>query len=120
MKKSELKAFIKEEIISTLNEATIETSPENLAKVKSIAKPDDVIKVTEQDDEFDFEEKEPTAKDIKKGDSIAKISTKLADNEKEMKSVVNQWKKSEGVEKAELLKRLKTLTKIKKELEGLL
>jgi len=37
-----------------------------------------------------------------------------------MKSVVNQWKKAEGSEKDRFLNRLKELTKIKKELEGLL
>ncbi len=47
MKKSELTSFIKEEILSTLEEATIETSPQNLSKVKSQAKDDDVIKVVE-------------------------------------------------------------------------
>ena len=48
MKKSELTAFIKEEILSALEEATIETSPEDLAKVKQTADKDDVIKVTEE------------------------------------------------------------------------
>ena len=47
MKKSELTSFIKEEILSSLEEATIETSPQNLSKVKSQAKDDDVIKVVE-------------------------------------------------------------------------
>lgn len=47
MKRSELQEFIKEEILSTLEEATIETSPQNLSKVKSQAKDDDVIKVVE-------------------------------------------------------------------------
>ena len=48
MKKSELAAFIKEEIKSVIaKEATIETSPEDLAKVKQTADKDDVIKVTE-------------------------------------------------------------------------
>ena len=49
MKKSELTAFIKEEILSALEEATIETSPEDLPKVKQQADKDDVIKVTEED-----------------------------------------------------------------------
>jgi len=49
MKKSELASFIKEEIKSTLKEATIETSPEDLAKVKKSADKDDVIKVTKED-----------------------------------------------------------------------
>ena len=37
-----------------------------------------------------------------------------------MKTVVNKWKKAEGEEKESLLARLKDLTKIKKELEGLI
>lgn len=50
MKKSELKDYIKSEIINELSmdEATIETSPEDLAKVKQTADKDDVIKVTEE------------------------------------------------------------------------
>ena len=93
MKKSELKEFIREEIISVLSEAAT--------------------------DEFDTDTSEPTAADLKKTNSLAKNAAKLAATEKEMKTVVNQWKKSEGKEKEDLLKRLKTLTQIKKELEAL-
>tara|TARA_Y100000385_G_scaffold273747_1_gene315989 strand:- start:66 stop:410 length:345 start_codon:yes stop_codon:yes gene_type:complete len=114
MRRSELAEYIKETIIEVLSEATIETSPEDLSKVKQSAGKDDVIKVTEDDDT------EPTAKDIKKNDSVSVISRKLQDTTKEMKSVVNQWKKAEGSEKDRFLDRLKELTKIKKELEGLL
>lgn len=114
MKRSELAEYIKETIVDVLQEATIETSPEDLDKVKQAADKDDVIKVTEDD------EVEPTAKDIKKDDSISTISRKLQDTSKEMKAVVNKWKKAEGEDKERLLARLKDLTKIKKELEGLL
>lgn len=114
MKRSELAEYIKETIVDVLQEATIETSPEDLSKVKQSADKDDVIKVTEDDDV------EPTAKDIKKNDSISTISRKLQDTTKEMKAVVNKWKKAEGEDKERLLARLKDLTKIKKELEGLL
>ena len=114
MKRSELAEYIKETIVDVLQEATIETSPEDLDKVKQAADKDDVIKVTEDDDV------EPTAKDIKKNDSISTISRKLQDTTKEMKAVVNKWKKAEGEDKERLLARLKDLTKIKKELEGLL
>jgi len=114
MKRSELAEYIKETIVDVLQEATIETSPEDLDKVKKAADEDDVIKVTEDDDV------EPTAKDIKKDDSISTISRKLQDTTKEMKAVVNKWKKAEGEDKERLLARLKDLTKIKKELEGLL
>ena len=114
MKRSELAEYIKETIVDVLQEATIETSPEDLSKVKQAADKDDIIKVTEDDDV------EPTAKDIKKNDSISTVSRKLQDTTKEMKAVVNKWKKAEGEDKEALLARLKELTKIKKELEGLL
>ena len=114
MKRSELAEYIKETIVDVLQEATIETSPEDLSKVKQAADKDDIIKVTEDDDV------EPTAKDIKKNDSISTVSRKLQDTTKEMKAVVNKWKKAEGEDKERLLARLKELTKIKKELEGLL
>ena len=45
MKKSELKSYIKEEIKDILDEATIETSADDLSKVKSQADEDDTIKV---------------------------------------------------------------------------
>jgi hypothetical protein len=47
LKLSEFKSYIQEEIVGVLREATIETSPEDLAKVKSSADDDDIIKVTE-------------------------------------------------------------------------
>ena len=37
----------------------------------------------------------------------------------DMKQVVKKWKTSEGAEKEKLTNRLRQLTKIKKELEGL-
>ena len=67
----------------------------------------------------DDEEKEPTASQLKK-EPLSKIGYKLADTQKEMKKVVKKWKDAEGVEKEKLTNRLRELTKIKKELEGLL
>jgi gas vesicle protein len=88
MKKSELKASIREEIIEILSEV----DAEQLA----------------------------TARAYKKGDSISKLASKLQQTTKEMKQVVKKWKNSEGEEKEKLTNRLRELTKIKKELEGLL
>ena len=103
MKKSEFKSYIKNEIIEVLKEA----SPEDVVKEAGL---------------IEGEDDEPSSKDLKSTskDSVAKIATKLSATDKEMKTVVNKWKKSEGAEKEEFLKRLKALTKIKKELEGLL
>ena len=120
MKRSELAQQIKEMIVDVLQEATIETSPEDLAKTKAAAGDDDVIKITEEDDSDMDDEKEPSAKDIKKGDSVSTLARKLQDTTKEMKSTVNKWKQAEGEEKERLLARLKELTKIKKELESLI
>lgn len=47
MKLSEFKSYIQEEIVDVLREATIETSPEDLAQVKDSADDDDIIKVIE-------------------------------------------------------------------------
>lgn len=70
----------------------------------------------EDDDEMD---KKASAA-AKKGDSVSKIANKLQQTTKEMKQVVKKWKNAEGAEKDKLTDRLRDLTKIKKELEGLL
>ena len=115
MKRSELSEYIKETIVELLNEA----SPEEVEAQKELNK--ELEKTVELSKELsEDEDVEPSDADLKKGDSISTISRKLQDTTKEMKSVVNKWKKSEGEEKERLLARLKELTKIKKELEGLL
>jgi len=174
MKKSELKSFIKEEILSSLkegvwsvmperipefiaaieeikeefhavvgsddvydgldravqaardlmamrNEATIETSPEDLAKVKSVAKPDDVIKVTEaeDEDEFDAPDKEPSKAELKKTKGIAKAKDELALLVKDMKSLARKYKEAEGAAKEKIVADLKKKTALKKELESI-
>jgi hypothetical protein len=121
MKKSELKSFIKEEILATLSEATIETSPEDLAKVKSVAKPDDIIKVTEaeDEDEFDAPEKEPSKAELKKTKGLAKAKDELALLVKDMKSLARKYKEAEGAAKEKIVADLKKKTALKKELEAI-
>jgi hypothetical protein len=115
MKRSELAEYIKETIVDVLTEVsqedvdTLKAYNDELEKTKELS-----TDLKEEDDV------EPTAKDIDKNDSVSVISRKLQDTTKEMKAVVNQWKKAEGGDKERLLARLKDLTKIKKELEGLL
>lgn len=119
MKRSALKEFIREEIIEILSEASpeeVEAQKELNAELEKTA--DLKKKLDSMNEELD--DMEPTAADINKKDSVASLATKLSKTNQEMKTVVNQWKKAEGKEKEELLNRLKTLTKIKKELEGLL
>lgn len=115
MKRSELAEYIKETIVDVLTEASQEDVEIQKAYNDELEKTKELSADLTEDDEV-----EPTAKDIKKNDSISTISRKLQDTSKEMKAVVNKWKKAEGEEKEALLARLKELTKIKKELEGLL
>ena len=97
-----------------MNEATIETSPEDLAKVKQTADKDDVIKVTEEDD------KEPTKADLKKTKGLAKAKEELAQLTKQMKSLARKYKEAEGAEKEKIVADLKKKTKLKKELEAII
>jgi len=118
MKRSELSEYIKETIIEVLSEASAE-DVENQAELnKELEKTVALNKELSEDiDDEDAAAQQATA-DTK--DSVSVISRKLQDTTKEMKTTVNQWKKAEGEEKERLLARLKDLTKIKKELEGLL
>ena len=146
MKKSEFKKAIKNEIIDILEAATPEEVKAQqdynaeLAKTAELEK--SMAEGNDQDDGyvnhtyndsvidkynvpveptavFEEDEDEPKAKDLK-GEPLSKIGYKLADTQKEMKKVVKKWKDAEGVEKEKLTNRLRELTKIKKELEGLL
>jgi len=116
MKKSEFKAYIREEIIEILSE---ETAKDIQDKTKAQA---ELNKELEKTKELTTEEDEaePTDAELKKSDSVSKIANKMAETTKEMKVVVKKWKEAEEPEKSRLLDRLKELTKIKKELEGLL
>jgi len=79
---------------------------------------DGINEVEEMDDD---EMDKKASKGAKKGDSVTTIANKLGETASEMKRVVNKWKKMEdGPEKEKLKDRLKSLSKIKKELEGLL
>jgi hypothetical protein len=116
MKKSELKASIKEEIIEILSEA--ETADDISDKAKAQAELNkELEKTKELTSEADDDE--PTSSQLK-GDSISKLGTKLQQTSKEMKQVVKKWKNAEGAEKVKLTDRLRELTKIKKEIESLL
>jgi hypothetical protein len=119
MKKSELKEFIKENIIDTLSEATIETSPENIAKVKAAANDDDIIKVVE-DEDVDDRDAIKLAKaargKFKKLDLAVKS---LKDITTDMKSLARKYSSADEIEKENIKDILRKKTPIKKELESL-
>ena len=72
----------------------------------------------EEDDDVEMDKK--ASKAAKKGDSVSKIANKLGETTNQMKKLVRKYKDAEEPEKSKMLTRLKELTKIKKELEGLL
>jgi len=131
MKKSEAKEYIKELIVAELSVeegtyvgagavAALQKDPK-FAASKDKVTPINTLKaggsVTLENEEF---EDEPTAKDIAANASIAKLQSKYTDVVKQMKSVLNQYKSAEGIEKQKYVDQLKGLTKLKKELEAMI
>jgi galactitol-specific phosphotransferase system IIB component len=87
--------------------------------------PTDIKKLTAQGvdielKEEDMDDMEPTAKDIAANASIAKLKSKYEEVTKQMKAVVNKYKSAEGAEKDKYVAQLKTLTKLKKEIEAMI
>ena len=177
MKKSELKNYIREEIISTLSEnieddikaldaydaklddvikkkqeAGIEEGKDNWADYTDIGQSylegfgkkhsltqdqleklgkkivdqlykGDVAKAYDAIVKRDLKEdddKEPSDAEIKKNKSLAKAAEELAVLTREMKSLAKKYSKAEGQEKEDLLNKLKSKTKLKKELDKIL
>jgi len=77
MKISELKSAIRKMIINELNEATFEVTPDQINAIRSKAKEDDVIKITEEDT---LNEMAKIAGDLKV--AIEKVIEKNKDAEK--------------------------------------
>ena len=120
MKRSKLAEYIKETIVEVLSEASPEEVEAQKELNKELEKTVELSKELSEDIDDEDEADKAASKAAGKGDSVSTLARKLQDTTKEMKTVVNQWKKAEGEEKERLLARLKTLTKVKKELEGLL
>ena len=66
------------------------------------------------------EDKEPSDAEIKKNKSLAKAAEELAILTREMKSLAKKYSKADGQEKEDLLNKLKSKTKLKKELDKIL
>jgi galactitol-specific phosphotransferase system IIB component len=124
MKKSELKEYIKEMIVSELTEVDTDKTRGTVVMPKA-SNPADIKKLTAQGvdielKEEDMDDMEPTAKDIAANSSIAKLKSKYEEVTKQMKAVVNNYKSAEGAEKDKYVTQLKNLTKLKKEIEAMI
>lgn len=123
MKRSDLKLYIKEQIVSTLEEATFQADKGDQSSIdaaKKSADKDDVIKISEiDDDEGDKEATKGARKNASKTKRLdAKIKAKR-DIEAQMKSALNAFKKADTDESKETAKiALKKLTALKKEAEA--
>lgn len=120
MKKSEFKAYLREEIISMLSEESVEDIQDKAKAQSELNKELEKTKELSSDLMKEEDDTEPSDAEIKKGDSVSKIANKLGETTNEMKKLVKKYKDAKEPEKSKLLTRLKELTKIKKELEGLL
>ena len=123
MKKSELKANIKEEILSLLQEDSIEELKKKLEIEKDITKEREKQTAfrESEDEEYDMDmDTEPTKKSLKKDDSVTKLARELQNLIKDMKALAKKYKEAEGDEKLAIVKDLKYKTKLKNELEALI
>jgi len=120
MKKSELKEFIKENIIETLSEATIETDAANIAKVKASADDDDIIRVVGEDEDIDDKDAIKAAKSARGKFKKLDLAVKALKNiETEMKSLARKYSAADEAEKEKIKDILRVKTPQKKELESL-
>ena len=123
MKRSDLKSYIKEQIVSTLEEATFQADKGDQSSIDAAKKStdkDDVIKISEIDDEEgDKEATKGARKNASKTKRLdAKIKAKKA-IEADMKHELNVFKTAEGdALKDAAKKQLKRLTALKKEAEA--
>jgi hypothetical protein len=134
MKKSELKSYIKEMIVSELSGVDETTyagvgavadmqKDSNFSKLKDKSAALNALKAGESvtlEGVDDMDDAEPTASDIAANASIAKLKSKYEDVTKQMKAVVNKYKSAEGAEKDKYVAQLKNLTKLKKEIEAMI
>ena len=120
MKRSELKSYIKEQIVSTLEEATFQADKSDQSSIdaaKKAADKDDIIKISEIDDEEG--DKEATKGARKNASKTKRLDAKikaLQQIEADMKTELKAFKSAEGDdEKNAAKKQLKRLTDLKKE-----
>ena len=123
MKRSELKEFIKGEIITSLSEAeeTVKDIQDKKdARAELNKELEKTAKLSKEIGLEENEDEEPSKSDIKKTKGLAKAKEELAQLTKQMKSLARDYKGAEGEAKEKIIADLKSKTKLKKELESLM
>ena len=122
MKRSDLKSYIKEQIVSTLEEATFQADKSDQSSIEAAKKSagkDDVIKISEIDDEEG--DKEATKGARKNASKTKRLDAKIKakkEIEADMKSCLKKYKDAEGEDKEKHKGKLKKLTDLLKETEA--
>ena len=127
MKRSDLKSYIKEQIVATLEEVTFQADKGDQSSIdaaKKSADKDDVIKISEIDDEEGDKEATKGAKSFKSMGKSRRLDAKIKELkriEADMKTELNAYKSAEGDDlKNAAKKQLKRLTGLKKETEAII
>lgn len=118
MKKSDLKSYIRENIINILSEDLDEKEEQvdRIAKkVEDLNNQINNIQLEEEDDDKDAIKAAEKARGKNKKYDI--VLDKFKKVETEMRSLARDYSKASGVQKDNLLKKLKDLTKLKNELK---
>jgi len=125
MKKSELKEYIRETIISELTEVDVDKTRGTAVLPKS-SNPADIKKLTDQGVDVELKEEEEFDKepdlgaDLDADSNMSALKSRYDGVVKLMQSIANKWKNADEPEKSKHLAKLKKLTNIKNELTSMM
>lgn len=107
---------INREILDEASKEEVENQKELNKELEKTVNLSKQAGLKEEEDSYNFDEKEPSKSDIKK-DSIATTANKLQKLVFKMKELAKEYSKAEGVKKEKIKDQLKDMTKEKKQLE---
>jgi hypothetical protein len=125
MKKSELKEYIRETIISELTEVDVDKT-RGTAVLPKASNPADIKKLTDQGVDVELKEEEEFDKepdlgaDLDADSNMSALKSRYDGVVKLMQSIANKWKNADEPEKSKHLAKLKKLTNIKNELTSMM
>jgi hypothetical protein len=107
---------INREILDEASKEEVENQKELNKELEKTVELSKQAGLKEEEDTYDFDEKEPSKSDLKK-DSVATTASKLQKLTAKMRELVKKYKEAEGKEKEKIKDQLKDMTKEKKQLE---
>ena len=107
---------INREILDEASKEEVENQKELNKELEKTVELSKQAGLKEEEDIYDFDEKEPSKSDLKK-DSVATTASKLQKLTAKMRELLKKYKEAEGKEKEKIKDQLKDMTKEKKQLE---